>query len=110
MLIPEQKKKEVFMDIKIQSIHFDATTQLEAFVQKKVSKLEKYYDNILEAEVILKVIKPETAQNKNASVRLNVKNADLFAEKTADSFEEAIDACTEALEKQLKKQKEKKMK
>jgi ribosomal subunit interface protein len=98
------------MDIKIQSIHFDATTQLEAFVQKKVSKLDKYHDQILDAEVILKVVKPETTQNKNASVILKVKNADLFAEKTADTFEEAIDACTEALEKQLKKQKEKKTK
>jgi putative sigma-54 modulation protein len=98
------------MDIKIQSIHFDATTQLEAFVQKKVSKLEKYYDQIMAAEVILKVIKPESAQNKNASVRLTIKNVDLFAEKTADTFEEAIDECTEALTKQLTKQKEKKVK
>ncbi|MDR1879681.1 MAG: ribosome-associated translation inhibitor RaiA [Tannerellaceae bacterium] len=98
------------MDIKIQSIHFDATTQLEAFVQKKVGKLDKYYDHIMAAEIILKVIKPESAQNKNASVKLTIKNAELFAEKTADTFEEAITECAEALTKQLKKQKEKKLK
>ncbi|MCD7712248.1 MAG: HPF/RaiA family ribosome-associated protein, partial [Firmicutes bacterium] len=40
------------MDIRIQSIHFDASEQLEAFVQKKVSKLEQYFDGILLAEVI----------------------------------------------------------
>ena len=28
------------MEIRIQSIHFDATEQLQAFIQKKVSKLE----------------------------------------------------------------------
>lgn len=95
------------MDIRIQSIHFDASEQLEAFVQKKVSKLQQYYDGILGAEVIMKVIKPETALNKNASVKLNIKNGDLFAEKTADTFEEAIDVCTEALSKQLLKTKEK---
>ena len=39
MLIQEQKKKEVIMDVRIQAIHFDATAQLEAFIQKKVSKL-----------------------------------------------------------------------
>lgn len=32
------------MEIRIQSIHFDATEQLQAFIQKKVSKLEKYYE------------------------------------------------------------------
>ena len=29
------------MEIKIQSIHFDATDKLEAFIEKKVAKLEK---------------------------------------------------------------------
>jgi integrase/recombinase XerC len=104
---PRAQKKEVIMDIRIQSIRFDASDTLEAFVQKKVSKLEQYYDGILSAEVILKVVKPETAMNKNASVSLKIKSGELFAEKTADSFEEAIDICAEALSKQLVKHKEK---
>jgi len=29
------------MEIKIQSIHFDATEKLQAFIEKKVAKLEK---------------------------------------------------------------------
>jgi ribosomal subunit interface protein len=107
MLIQEQKKKEVFMDIKIQSIHFDATAKLETFVQKKVSKLEQYFDGVLLAEVTLKVIKPETAQNKHASVKLKIKNGELFAEKISDTFESAVGECCEALSKQLLKFKEK---
>jgi putative sigma-54 modulation protein len=95
------------MDIRIQSIHFDATAKLEAFVQKKVSKLEQYFDGILLGEVTLKVIKPETAQNKHASVKVKIKNGELFAEKIGDTFEAAIDECTEALSKQLLKFKEK---
>ena len=96
------------MDIRIQAIHFDATTQLEAFIQRKVSKLEQYFDGILLAEVTLKVVKPETANNKEASIRLKIKNGDCFAEKVNDTFEESIDECVEALEKQLVKFKEKK--
>ena len=42
------------MDIRIQSIHFDASEQLQAFIQKKVSKLEKYYEDIKKVEVSLK--------------------------------------------------------
>ena len=95
------------MNINIQSLHFDATDKLKEFIQKKVTKLEKYSDDILTDEVILKVVKPEKKMNKEASIKLNVKNDDLFASKVAESFEEAIDICTEALEKQLVKYKEK---
>ena len=95
------------MDIQIQSLHFDATEKLQAFVEKKVTKLSKYSDEIISADVTLKVTKPESKMNKEASVKLNVKNDDLFANKTAETFEEAIDLSIEALEKQLIKYKEK---
>jgi putative sigma-54 modulation protein len=95
------------MDIRIQAIHFDATAQLEAFIQKKVGKLEQYFDGIILAEVTLKVVKPETANNKEVAIRLNIKNGDCYAEKVNDTFEESIDECVEALEKQLVKFKEK---
>ena len=95
------------MNINIQSLHFDATDKLKEFIQKKVTKLEKYSDDILTAEVILKVVKPETKMNKEASIKLNVKSDDLFASKVAESFEEAVDLSIEALEKQLVKYKEK---
>lgn len=51
------------MEIRIQAIHFDASEKLEKFIQKKVAKLEQYYDGIIAVEVSLKVVKPETAQN-----------------------------------------------
>ena len=102
-----KQRRRLIMDIRIQAIHFDATTQLEAFIQRKVSKLEQYFDGILLAEVTLKVVKPETANNKEASIRLKIKNGDCFAEKVNDTFEESIDECVEALEKQLVKFKEK---
>ena len=95
------------MNIRIQAIHFDATDQLEAFIQKKVAKLEQYFDGIISAEVSLKVVKPESAKNKEAAIRLIIKNGDCFAEKVNEPFEESIDECVEALEKQLVKFKEK---
>ena len=95
------------MDVRIQAIHFDATEQLQAFIQKKVSKLEQYFDGIIKAEVTLKVVKPETANNKQAGIKLLIKNGECFAEKINDTFEGATDECVEALEKQLVKFKEK---
>lgn len=95
------------MEVRIQSIHFDASEQLQAFIQKKAAKLEKYYDDIRKVEVSLKVVKPETSDNKEVGVKVLVPNGEFFANKICDSFEEAVDLCMEALEKQLVKYKEK---
>ncbi|MGN0310466.1 MAG: ribosome hibernation-promoting factor, HPF/YfiA family [Bacteroides sp.] len=95
------------MEVRIQSIHFDASEQLQSFIQKKTAKLEKYYDDIKKVEVSLKVVKPETAENKETGVKVLVPNGELYANKICDTFEEAIDVCVDALEKQLVKYKEK---
>jgi putative sigma-54 modulation protein len=95
------------MKIQIQSLHFDASSSLTEFIQKKVAKLEKYSDDILEADVILKVVKPEISNNKDTSIKLKVKSGEFFANKIADTFEEAVDLSVEALEKQLVRFKEK---
>jgi len=93
------------MELRIQSVNFDATEQLKAFTEKKIKKLERFNDSIIQTEVLLKVIKPETAKNKEASVKMNLRNGEAFASKVADTFEEAIDLCAEALEKQILKTK-----
>lgn len=95
------------MEIRIQDVHFDATDALKSFIEKKVSKMEQYYDGILSAEVTLKVVKPETAANKEAQVKLAVAGQDLFASKVSDTFEEAVDGCVDALQRQIVKFKEK---
>ena len=95
------------MELRIQAIHFDAAEKLTDFIQKKVSKLDRFTDTIIDADVTLKVVKPEVANNKEASIKLNVKNGEFFASKIGDSFEEAIDQAVEALEKQILKSKEK---
>ncbi len=96
------------MEIRIQAIKFEASEQLNAHIEKKVSKLGKILESIQAADVSLKVIKPESAMNKEADIRLDVPGYDLFASKTADTFEEAIDLSVEALERQISKYKEKK--
>jgi putative sigma-54 modulation protein len=95
------------MDIKIKSIHFDATEKLQAFIEKKLEKVGKAGDYVRNAEVVLKVEKPETTKNKNTSIKLSVKGNNLFVEKTCDTFEEGVDLCIDSLLRQLEKYKEK---
>ena len=95
------------MDVNIKAIKFDATEKLQDFIQKKVSKLDKYCNDIKKVEVSLKVVKPETALNKQASITVVLPGAELFAEKMCDTFEEAVTESLAAIEKQLGKYKEK---
>ena len=95
------------MKLRIQSINFDATTTLESYINKKISKLDKFFDEIINIEVYLKVVKPETATNKEAEIKISVPAGEFFASKICDTFEEAVDLSVDALEKQIKKYKEK---
>lgn len=95
------------MELIIQSVNFDATDQLKLFIDKKVKKLERISDEIIQAEVILKVVKPEAVSNKDAALKINFKHKEVYANKNADTFEEAIDLCITAIEKQIIKTKEK---
>jgi ribosomal subunit interface protein len=96
------------MEVKINSVHFNADQKLVDFVNKKVGKLDTFFDGIINAEVILKVLKPETANNKVSELRISIPaNGYLFAKKQADTFEEATDLAIDAVRKQLDKYKEK---
>lgn len=97
------------MEVKIQAIHFDASEKLEAFINKKAERLARHIVDVTKVDVTLKVVKPETAMNKEAVVRVSVpQHDDAVATKVADTFEEAIDMALEALERQLEKHKERK--
>ena len=95
------------MEIKIQSIHFDATEKLQAFIDKKVAKLGKTFEDIQKVDVQCKVVKPATAQNKEVSLTVTVPGSTLFVEKTSDTFEESTDLCVDSMKVQLQKFKEK---
>ena len=96
------------MNIQIKTVHFTADQKLIDFVNKKVPKLDIYFEGIIGAEVTMKVVKPETVNNKLAEIKLSIPGSDyLFAEKQADSFEEALDLAVEAIRKQLTKFKDK---
>lgn len=95
------------MEIRIKSIHFDATEKLQEFINKKVEKLQKSYEDIQIVEVQLKVEKPAAALNKTTSLTVTAPGNTLFVEKTCDTFEEGVDLCLDAMKVQLTKFKEK---
>ena len=92
------------MDIRINAIHFDISDRLTEFINKKVERLARRFVDITEADISLRVVKPETAMNKEVIVKVILPGSpDLVANKTADSFEEAVDVCLEAIDHQLER-------
>ena len=89
------------MNLTINAVNFEMAEKLEQFIEKKMNRFERHLNGDDKVEIRMNVIKPQTNANKEVKIRI----AGLFAEKTADSFEEAIDACLAALEGQLEKRK-----
>jgi putative sigma-54 modulation protein len=95
------------MIIRVQSVNFNASSDLIEFVQKKMDKLDQYFDHIVDGDVYLKLDNNHEKENKIAELKVNVPGTDIIVKKQSASFEESIDSGAEALRKQLSKRKEK---
>lgn len=92
------------MDIRINAIHFDISDRLTEFINKKVERLARRFVDIQEVDVSLRVVRPETAMNKEVIVKVILPGSpDQVATKACDTFEEAIDEGIEALDHQLER-------
>ncbi len=100
------------MNLKINSIHFNADQKLEDFITDKVSKLNQFGEDLISSEVTLSLERPagRNYDSKVVKVKVKSKNHEYFAEKKSESFESATDASVEALRNQIIKRKEKNMK
>lgn len=94
------------MKISVQAIGLTPHEPLELHIEKKVSKLETFYDKILECKVMLKVENHSDKINKNAEIILVVPGDDIVVKKVSSSFEESLDLCVDAAKKLLIKKKE----
>ncbi|RFP67049.1 ribosome-associated translation inhibitor RaiA [Hymenobacter lapidiphilus] len=95
------------MKVQIHSVHFDADQKLLDFIQKRLDKLETFYDRVTEGEVILKLNNKDGIANKTVEVKLLVPGSILFCQEDAPTFEAATDATYECMRRQLVKHKEK---
>jgi len=94
------------MKLQVQSIHFDADAKLINFIQRKINKLETFYDKLVGGEVYLR-LNNQGIENKTVEIKIKVPGNELFAKENARSFEAATDMATTALQMQLKRFKNK---
>ncbi len=94
------------MKISVQSIGLTPHEPLEDYLNKKLGKLDTFYDKIIECKVFLKVDNTTSKENKTTEVILVVPGEDIVVKKTASSFEESLDQCADTAKKLLIKKKE----
>jgi putative sigma-54 modulation protein len=95
------------MKVNVQSVIFNVDQKLVVFIQEKLDKLEQFYDKIIFADVFLKVQHTSEKENKITEVLLSISGDELMVKKNTKTFEEGIDECERALQRQLIKKKEK---
>ena len=93
------------MDIRIKSVKFDADKKLIDLINKKINKLDKFFDGIMAVDVTLSIVPDH--QNKKVSMRAEIPGTDVVVERNCESFEEAVSLCVDILKEQLIKSKEK---
>lgn len=95
------------MKINLQAVNFSAKQELVTFVEEKLSKLDQYYDQIVGAEVYLKLDNNNSKENKIAEIKIQIPGDDIIVTKSGQSFEEVINLSTDTLKRQIIKKKEK---
>jgi ribosomal subunit interface protein len=99
------QKTEVNMEIRVQSIKFNADQKLLDFIEKKFSRIEKFYDAITGVDVALSLLPDQ--ENKNVKVIVSIPGGTVVVEKNAKTFEDAVVDCADILKEKLVKEKEK---
>lgn len=94
------------MNVKIQTVHFDADEKLLEYVTKKVDKLNTFHDNITKVDVFLKLDNVvHTIKDKVAELRVHVPKHDFFVKASSKSFEESFENALDSMITQIKRQK-----
>ncbi len=99
-------KQEVNMEIRVKSLKFDADQKLLDFVDKKVSKLEKFFDRLDTVDVTLTLL-PEP-ENKNVKLQTHIPGEELMIERNAKTFEEAVTDAVDLMKEKIVRAKERK--
>lgn len=104
--IYQQTKHRKIMNISTTSIHFDADEKLLSYIEKKASKLDQFFDRIIDAHIYLKLENSGQVRDKIVEMKLLVPGDTLIATEVSKTFEASTDAAVDNMKRQLNRYKE----
>jgi len=91
------------MQISVTGHHVDITEALRSYVDNKLERLERHFDQVTNVHVILSVEK----LRQKAEATLHLNGSDVYADAVHEDMYAAIDGLIDKLDRQVKKHKEK---
>jgi putative sigma-54 modulation protein len=91
------------MQLSITGQHIHITPALRDYVDSKLERLERHFENVTDIHCVLSV---EKTRHK-AEATVQVSGTTLFADEVQDDMYAAIDGLIDKLDRQVKKHKEK---
>jgi putative sigma-54 modulation protein len=95
------------MKINIQTVHFSMNSNLQKYIDKRLSKLSLYYNRIVSVDLYLNLDNQSSQANKSVELRVNIPGEDVVVGKKSESFEKSLDMASTTAERMLKRRKEK---
>lgn len=91
------------MQLSVTGHHVEITDSLRDYVQEKIERIQRHFDQVTNVHVILSV---EKVRHK-AEATLHLAGGNIFAEAENDDMYAAIDALADKLDRQVRRHKEK---
>ncbi len=98
--------KRTGMKINMTAVHFDADHKLTEYIEKKMSKLDQFFDRIIDAQVFLKLENSGQVRDKIVELKLQVPGETFIATEVSKTFEASTDAAFDNMKRQLSRHKE----
>jgi putative sigma-54 modulation protein len=85
------------MQISVSGHHVQITEAIEHYIRKKLARLEKHYQPIINSQVILTVDK----NVQKAETRIHISGAEVFAEAESNNLYTSIDKMIKKLDRKM---------
>ena len=91
------------MQLSLTGHHIEITPPLRAYVTTKMDRIQRHFDNVVDAHCVLSVEK----LRHRAEATINLGGGGIFADSVEENMYAAIDILVDKLDRQVKKYKEK---
>jgi putative sigma-54 modulation protein len=96
------------MNLTISGHHLEVTPAIRAYVETKLERVKRHFDQVIDMAVILTVDNiTEKEKRQKAEVTLRVSGKAIFAESVSEDLYAAIDSLADKLDRQVQKHKTK---
>lgn len=90
------------MNFRIKGKNFHVGKSLQEYVEKKLERINRHFDDVIECDVELTTEKnPSIKKNQHAEFTLNTKGATIRAESSTEDMFKSIDEAIDKLDRQI---------